>query len=93
MGKLHLEFFPEEYNYIYDSVADAKDRSKGINPMSKAYIDKTNERRFNMGVKPFDITDDSPQNHKLAINDSLLITLELYIERLNRQNTYENNQK
>lgn len=93
MNKLHLELFSEEYDYIYDSVADARDRSKGINPMSQAYIDKTNERRINMGVKPYDITDDSPQNHKLAINDSSLITSELYIERLNRQSTYKNNQK
>lgn len=93
MNKLHLELFSEEYDYIYDSVADARDRSKGINPMSQAYIDKTNERRINMGVKPYDITDDSPQKHKLAINDSSLITSELYIERLNRQSTYKNNQK
>lgn len=84
MDKLHLELFPEEYDYIYDSNADVNDRRRGLNPMCQDYIDKTNERRISMGVTPFEITSDSPQNHKLAINDSSLITSELYIERLNR---------
>lgn len=92
MDKLHLELFPEEYDYIYDSNADVNDRRRGLNPMSQDYIDKINERRISMGVTPFDITNESPQNHKLAINDSSLITSELYIERLNRQNIYKKNQ-
>jgi len=86
MDHLHLELFPEEYDYIYDSIADAKDRRRGLNPMSQAYIDKTNERRISLGVLPFSITDDSPQNHKLAKIDSSLITSELYIEKLNSKN-------
>lgn len=92
MDKLHLELFPEEYDYIYDSNADVNDRRRGLNPMTQDYIDKINERRISMGVMPFDITNESPRNHKLAINDSSLITSELYIERLNRQNIYKKNQ-
>lgn len=83
MKKLHFELFPEEYDYMYDSNADTKDRRNGINPMSQSYIDKVNERRIKLGVKPYDITDNSPRNHKLAVDDASLIDSELYVERLN----------
>lgn len=83
MHKLHLELFPEEYDYVYDSIADAGDRARGKNPMSQKYIDQVNERRIKMGVKPYDITEHSPENHKKAVNDLSLIDSELYIERLN----------
>ena len=83
MNKSHLELFPEEYDYIYDSIADARDRARGLNPMSQSYIDKVNERRIKLGVKPYEITDNSPRNHQLAIDDTSLIDSELYVERLN----------
>ena len=75
--------------FIYDSNADFNYRRSGVNPMSQDYIDKINKRRISMGVTLFDITNHSTQNHKLVINDSSLITSELYIERLNRQNIYK----
>ncbi len=50
--KIHLEKFPEEYDYFYDSSVDAMDRKKGINPMSEAYINEVNIRRINLGVSP-----------------------------------------
>ena len=50
--ELHLERFPEEYDYMYDSHADSLDRSRGINPMSEEYIAKTNEKRIKQGVLP-----------------------------------------
>ncbi|XOB90755.1 hypothetical protein ACMC9M_10360 [Pseudomonadota bacterium 24LQ007] len=50
--KIHADRFPEEYDHYYDSIADAKDRSRGINPMSQEYIDKVNARRQKLGVAP-----------------------------------------
>ena len=52
---LHLETFPEEYDEIYDSIADAEDRSRGINPMSDEYIAEVNARRKKLGVYPWDL--------------------------------------
>lgn len=50
--KIHIEWFPEEYDHYYDSIADASDRSQGINPMNKDYIAKVNARREQRGVSP-----------------------------------------
>jgi hypothetical protein len=49
-SKLHLERFPEEYDYISDSVADSIDRKRGINPMSKDYIKQVADKRSKWGV-------------------------------------------
>jgi len=51
---IHHELFPEEYDFRYDSIADAQDRARGINPMSEEYIAKVNLRRVAMGVALFD---------------------------------------
>ena len=53
IGKIHSELFPEEYDFHYDSIADAQDRAKGINPMSSEYISKVDARRLALGVAPF----------------------------------------
>ncbi|MAJ05590.1 MAG: hypothetical protein CL827_01860 [Crocinitomicaceae bacterium] len=47
---LHLELFAEEYDFMYDSIADSKDRAKGINPMSKEYQLKVAKKRKRLGV-------------------------------------------
>ncbi|MGX5914807.1 hypothetical protein ACR0ST_08765 [Aliidiomarina sp. Khilg15.8] len=44
--------FPEEFDYVYDSSSDAKDRRQGQNPMAKEYNEKVNARRQRMGVAP-----------------------------------------
>ena len=49
---LHCKEFPEEYDYMYDSNVDAKERHKGINPMKQEYIDKTNKKREELGFAP-----------------------------------------
>lgn len=49
-NKIHSEIFPEEYDYIYDSIADVSDRKRGINPMNKEYIEKVNAKRITAGV-------------------------------------------
>lgn len=43
--KLHDMLFSEEYDFMYDSYADARDRDEGINPMSKEYQEEVKEKR------------------------------------------------
>jgi len=52
--KLHIELFSEEYDYMYDSNADIKDRERGICPVGKNYIKRMNKRRESLGVAPLD---------------------------------------
>jgi len=50
--KIHIEKFPEEYDYQYDDSYDAKQRKKGINPMDSDYIEEVNNRRIKNGFTP-----------------------------------------
>ena len=50
--EIHVELFPEEYDHMMDSISDAKDRRRGINPMSADYAAKVNARREGLGVSP-----------------------------------------
>lgn len=47
---IHAEKFPEEYDFMYDSGVDAKERSRGVNPMSQEYIEKITKKRSEIGV-------------------------------------------
>ena len=49
---IHKEMFPEEYDFMMDSISDAQDRRRGINPMSAEYTAKVNARRSELGVTP-----------------------------------------
>lgn len=51
--ELHAALFPEEYDHIYDSASEAKDRQRGISPMNVEYVEKTNARRAQLGLTPF----------------------------------------
>lgn len=48
--KLHTLIFPEEYDFMYDSIEEAEDRKKGNNPMRETYIKRINEKRKRLGV-------------------------------------------
>ena len=48
--KIHIERFSEEYDFMYDSNVDANERDRGINPMSKEYIERINKKRADLGV-------------------------------------------
>ncbi|KPQ01683.1 hypothetical protein [Marinobacter sp. HL-58] len=50
--QIHHELFPEEYDFMMDSISDAKDRRLGINPMSDDYTAKVNARREQLCVSP-----------------------------------------
>lgn len=49
---IHEQWFPEEYDHIYDSIEEAKDRLKGINPMSESYNVDIATRRKAISVSP-----------------------------------------
>jgi hypothetical protein len=49
---LHFELFPEESDNQLDSISDAADRRRGINPMSAEYTVRVNARREKLGVSP-----------------------------------------
>jgi len=49
---LHFELFPEESDNQLDSISDAADRRRGINPMSAEYTAKVNARREELGASP-----------------------------------------
>ena len=65
--KIHVEKFPEEYDFMYDDHVDANRRARGINPMSKEYIDKINKKRAAMGVSPLSESGMSTSNDTMAM--------------------------
>ncbi|MBL3824121.1 MULTISPECIES: hypothetical protein [unclassified Marinobacter] len=48
--EIHFELFLEEYDHMMDSISDAKDRRRGINPMSADYTAKVNARREELAI-------------------------------------------
>ena len=57
---LHFKLFPEEYDHQYDSSAEANARSRGMNPMGAAYIERTNRRRAALGFEAFQVEAPGP---------------------------------
>ena len=53
--ELHTALFVEEYDHIYDSASEAKDRQRGVNPMGIEYIKKTNAYRAALGFVPLQV--------------------------------------
>ncbi len=51
---IHIEKFPEEYDFMYDSCLETSERKKGINPMNQEYIEKIKLKRTNLGVSQLD---------------------------------------
>lgn len=50
--KIHIERFPEEWNFMFDDNVDYTSRRTGINPMCDRYIQKTNLKRTAAGLTP-----------------------------------------
>lgn len=57
--ELHAALFPEEYDHLYDSVSEAKDRQRGINPMNAEHVEKTNTLRAQLGFTPCKVGPDA----------------------------------
>ena len=64
---LYGRLFPEEYDFMSDSISDANDRKKGINPMSEAYIKKVDERRRVLGFSPLSRAGETTENDTLEL--------------------------
>lgn len=64
--ELHGALFPEEYDYAYDSIYEAKARARGENPMNAEYIEKTNNRRAALGFSAFDVGRTARNENTLA---------------------------
>jgi hypothetical protein len=52
LDKLHQSLFPEEFDFMMDSIEDTRDRKRGKNPMNIEYQEKINSRRESLGVLP-----------------------------------------
>ena len=50
--KQHIELFPEEYDHMFDSISDARERRKGRSPADLEHIARVNEARMAMGFEP-----------------------------------------
>lgn len=48
----HIELFPEEYDHMFDSFSDARERQKGHSPMNPEHMARANESRMEMGFEP-----------------------------------------
>ncbi|MBR9865877.1 MAG: hypothetical protein GYB18_02045 [Oceanospirillales bacterium] len=48
-----VEEFPEEFDWMYDSPSELRDRKRGKSPMNREYQDKVNQRRIEQGLEPF----------------------------------------
>jgi len=59
---IHTEEFSEEYDFMYDSHVDARDRASGENPMRADYIEKVNARRLHKGFAPLSDNGTPPNN-------------------------------
>lgn len=48
----HIELFPEEYDHMFDSFSDARERKKGRSPMNPDHLAGLNASRKAMGFEP-----------------------------------------
>lgn len=48
--KIHIERFPEEYDFMLDSISDSNVRSMGKNPMNREYVERIKAKRTALGV-------------------------------------------
>lgn len=65
--KLHLFLFQEEFDHMYDSYADAKDRANRISPINKEYREKVKDKRKKLGVSPLSSDGNSTDNTSMQL--------------------------
>lgn len=68
---IHRKFFSEEYNFMNDSIVDAKVRKRGINPMNQEYNQKVTLKRQRLGITPLN------KNGRAQSKDSFLLCEEI----------------
>jgi len=77
--KVHADRFPEEYDFMGDSCAEASERGRGVNPMREEYIEKVNEKRRRLGVSMLSESGDRTGNDTMeqCVKDAERETREL----------------
>lgn len=90
---IHGSIFPEEYDFMGDSISEAKDRRRGINPMSEEYTNKVNERRRQLGVSPLgkdgQAKDGTSSDYADAIAQEKLVKAENFLTTYLSEALYE----
>lgn len=83
--KWHIALFPEEYDFGYDSSSEAKERRRGVNPMSEAYITKTNRRRAELGFGPYAVDRGAPNDDTFTwVLEQLTSDNEAYLDGIKK---------
>ncbi|MGM0905568.1 MAG: hypothetical protein ACQEVQ_03440 [Pseudomonadota bacterium] len=73
--RLHAKYFSEEYDDRFDSVLEAKERRRGINPMSQEYIDKMDSKRRELGVSKLGPGGKPQDNKSLELTEQWAVDL------------------
>lgn len=88
--ELHSALFPEEHDYVYDSIFEAKCRSRGENPMNAEYIEKTNRRRTLLGFSPYVVGRRAGNENTLAwVTENLALGKETELRNIVTSRTQE----
>lgn len=82
---LRLALFDEEWDFMGDSMADSKDRSRGINPMSQEYIDRISKKRAALGVSPLSERGNSIDHSSLQFCEEVVRHTKNYKEYLDHK--------
>lgn len=82
---LQLALFSEEWDFMSDSGADAKDRAIGKNPMSKKYTDRVNKKREAFGVSSLVETGYAEDRSSYLFCEDVVRLTKNYKERLDRK--------
>ena len=77
----HYQIFPEEYDHMLDSGVDAKERARGINPMSSEYTESVNRRRIQLGFQAYSGKTNSNVTYEW-IQDKILAHQELELQKI-----------
>ncbi|WP_417447540.1 hypothetical protein [Idiomarina abyssalis] len=73
--RLHAKYFSEEYDDRFDSALEAKERRRGINPMSQEYIDKMDSKRRELGVSKLGPGGKPQDNNSLELTEQWAVDL------------------
>ena len=75
-AKLQQFLFSEEWDFMYDSRAEAEDRKKGISPMSAEYIARVNAKRESFGISLLAENGNPKDKSSLAFCERIITELE-----------------
>ena len=68
----HIELFSEEYDHMFDSMSDARERRLGHNPMQAAHLESVNKSRKEMGFEPLSESGYATSNDTFKFVESMM---------------------